>query len=108
MATRINPPLDNTEALVGELLTHVLEGERVAFLVPAGTAFHIMARVRTMISRRRRRVLEANRKPKRFTLHHTCHAETHNGLRMDCIVVWKHVGESHMLTETLEDLISNG
>lgn len=107
MAIRIaEPALDDTRQLLVQVLGHVQAGSRVAFLVDAGKGRDVVARLRTMISRQRGRLVAHGRRPKRFTLHSSIHPETHQGKRHDCIVLWKTVGDSHMLTETLEDILA--
>jgi hypothetical protein len=106
VATRITPPLNDTKQLVGQILTHVLQGQRVAFIVPAGQAKNYLARIRTMISRKRKALEKRGTQPKRFTLHDSIHTETHGGTRYECIVMWRSVSDSHMMTEQLEDLLN--
>jgi hypothetical protein len=111
MAIRINPDLNNTEEVLTELLKGIMSGDgnnRVMLLVPANGAFHMCARIRTQISRKRKKLEKKGVKPKRFTLRSTVHPETHNGIRHDCIVFWREINDSHTLTEILEDLLSNG
>lgn len=108
MLTRIDPNLDNTERLLEQILPGILTDQRVGFLVPAGESGNVLARIRTMISRKRKKLLTNGVKPKRFELRSSVHPETHAGFRMECIVLWRHVGESHMMSETLEDLLTNG
>lgn len=108
MATKIEPNLSNTDKLLEQILVPAMQGERVSFLVPAGHALNVMARVRTMISRKRQKMKQRGKNLKHFRLNSTFHAETHSGVRMDCIIVWREVKESHMLAEVLEDLLTNG
>lgn len=105
MATRISPDLENTEAILKAFLPLVLSGERVSFLVDPGQSFHVMARIRTMISRKRKALRSKNNKPRLFTLIHTVHKETHEGMRKECIVLWIEFRDSHMLGEMLDDLL---
>lgn len=107
MTIRISPNLLDTNAMLGEILTHILaDGTRVAFTVPSGQAQDVLARIRTMISRKRKMLESRGKKPKRFQLRSTTHHETsEDGMRMECIVLWKQVDESHKMTEMLEDLL---
>jgi hypothetical protein len=104
------PNLWNTKALLAQVLTPMMvqEGTRVCFLCDAGTGEAVVQRLRVMISRQRRTLERTNRKPKRFRLHNTTHSETHNGERFDAVVLWKQVSESHVMEETLEDLLAHG
>lgn len=109
MTTRIEPDLTNTEDLLGKILTHIVEdGVRVMFLVPAGESFNVLARIRTMISRKRSSLQRRGVKPRHFRLHSSVHRETHDGIRYDAIVVWKQTSDSNMMLEHLEDLLANG
>lgn len=109
MAIRIsNPPLDDTTKLVEVIMTNAADNNRVLFLVPAGQAGNVLARIRTMISRKRKALEQRGKKIKRFTLNSTVHRETHEGIRYDAIIMWRTVSDSHIMMETLEDLLSNG
>lgn len=107
MTKRITPNLDSTEEMLGVILLNIADvGERVAFIVPAGGARNVIARLRVMISRSRKSMYQRDKKPKRFTLRTTVHAETHGGTRYDCIVCWQERGDTHILAEELEDLLA--
>lgn len=108
MALRIEPNLADTDVLLGQILVPVMQDERVSFLVPAGQANLVMARVRVMISRKRAKMKQRGRTLRHFRLNSTVHRETHNGERMDCIIVWREIKDSHMMAETLEDLLAHG
>jgi hypothetical protein len=108
MAVRITPPLDKTEAMLTDILTVIMSGDRAAFIVPSGAGELILARIRTMISRKRRRLKSMGKKVKYFTLQASIHPETHDGKRMDCIIVWRQVTVTHSMSEQLEDLLANG
>lgn len=109
MTHRIKEPaLGNTELLLEQMLPHIVrDGERVAFLVDAGTGGKVIARIRVMIMRKRKSLEARGRKVKRFKLHTTVHPETHGGKRYDCIVAWKSINESHMMSEVLEDILKD-
>lgn len=106
MASRVTPNLSNTEDILAKILPPAFAGERVSFLVGAGQSFHVMARVRTQISRKRTLLRNRGVKPKLFNLMSSVHPETHNGIRHDCIIIWIEVRESHVLSETLDDLLA--
>lgn len=108
MTTRIDPTLTDTEEILGEILKVILSGdERASILVPAGKSFHMCARIRTMISRRRAKLLREGKNPRRFKLNSTVHTETHDGKRMECIVFWQEQNDTHFLTQVAEDLLNN-
>lgn len=109
MAIRVEPDIADTDDIIAKVLVVVLGGDgtnRVSFLVPAGTGENVCARVRTAISRLRKRLSERKRNPKRFILHSSIHPETHEGRRMDCIVMWKHHSDSTILLEAAEELMA--
>lgn len=105
MTIRVTPDLNNTKDILEHILPILNGGERVAFICPAGQADLILTRVRVMISRTRRGMRQRNRKPKQFRLLSTVHNETHEGIRMECIVLAKEVSFNHQLGEHLEDLL---
>jgi len=108
MAVRIHPELSNTEALLTDILTVIMNDQRCSFLVPQGGGQLILARVRTMISRKRKRLRSMGKKVKYFMLQASIHPETHDGKRMDCVIIWRQVNTTHMMSEQLEDLLANG
>lgn len=110
MALRITPPnIDDTEKLLVEILSHTLHNPdfRILFLVPAGSGRHYVARLRVMISRKRKRMEQKGRKQKQFRLNSCIHPETHSGIRHDAIVMWTQRLDSHVLTEALEDILGS-
>lgn len=109
MAIRIEPKLDNTEELLAQILRVILKDEqRVAFLCPAGRAAALLARLRVMTSRKRKVMAAKGLKAKQFRTRASVHAETHNGIRHDCIVMWRETNDSTFMSEVFEDLMSNG
>jgi hypothetical protein len=108
MDVRINPTLNNTEELLGQILQVVLPSEdRVVFLCPAGQADKILARVRVMVTRKRESVTRKGKKPKRFTLRSIVTPLTHEGKRCEQITIWRQVKDLDWMAEQLEDLMSN-
>lgn len=110
MAIRLTPNLSDTEELLGQILTHVIPDPmaRVSFLVPAGQGFNVCARIRTMISRKRKKISNEGKRPKRFQLNSSVHPETHEGMRMECVVIWQRINDSHGMLETVEEMLANG
>lgn len=103
------PALDKTEKLLEQILLPILNNDaRVRFLCEAGEGRDVCARVRVMLSRKRKTLKQDGKKVKYFRLHSSIHPETYGGRRYDCIVMWRTVNENHLMTETLEDLLSNG
>ena len=103
------PALDRTESLLEQILLPILkEHARVRFLCEAGTGEAVTQRLRVMLSRRRKFLEGQGKKVRRFRLHSTIHKETHLGKRYDCVVMWQSVSEIHIMTQELEDLMSNG
>jgi hypothetical protein len=81
MTQLIDPPLDDTTKLVeAVLLATVNLNERVKFLVPAGRSRLVIARIRTMMSRRRNKLRQHEKRVKYFRLNSTVHRETHQGV----------------------------
>lgn len=109
VAIRLSCNINNTSELTLEILKGIIkEDDRVSFLAPAGMGEVILTRIRTHISRRRSHMKRAGKKMKYFRLKSTVHPETHNGIRYDCVVCFKHVSEIADMSETLEDLLVNG
>jgi len=104
------PALNHTETLLEQILLPILtqDGARVRFLCDSGEGEAVAQRVRVMLSRKRKMLEQQQRKVKRFRLHSSIHSETHEGKRFDCVIMWRSVNETHLMTETLEDLLSNG
>ena len=106
MAILIEPRLDHTETLLGQILGVIVPTEnRVKFFVPAGDGQKIMSRLRIMLTRRRKSLEAKGRRPKLFKVYHTVHPETHNGKRFDCVVVWRVTTDSNWLSEQLQELL---
>lgn len=103
------PALDKTERLLEQILLPILnEDARVRFLCEAGEGKDVCARIRVMLSRKRKSLKHQGRKVKYFRLHSSIHPETYGGTRYDCVVMWRTVNENHLMTQELEDLLSNG
>jgi hypothetical protein len=103
------PNLDNTEKLLEQILLPLIKHDsRVRFLCPANEGKAIAQRLRVMLSRKRKTLEARGKKPRRFRLHSEIYRETHHGIRYDCVVLWQSVNDVHMMTQDLEDLISNG
>jgi hypothetical protein len=103
------PALDKTERLLEQILLPILTQEaRVRFLCDAGDGNNVAARVRVMLSRKRKQLQAKGKKLNHFRLHSSIHTETHGGKRFDCLIMWRTVNENHIMTQELEDLLSNG
>lgn len=101
-----DPNLDDTQALLEQVLPHIMRDERVAFVVPAGTATRLLNRVRVMLSRRRKALQRRGKNPKQFLLCSSVHPETHDGIRMECVVLWQTITERNQMTELLQDVLA--
>lgn len=103
------PKLDKTEGLLEQILIPILtEDARVRFLCDPSTGEAVAQRVRVMLSRKRKQLEQQGKKLKKFRLHSSIHTETHEGKRFDCVVMWRSINETHIMTQELEDLLSNG
>lgn len=110
MTVRIDSPnLSDTEALLAQVLEPIIRAnEHVAFLCERGTGRDVVARIRVMISRKRKKMRARGKVPKVFQLCSTIHPETHDGKTYDCIVLYRRVNESHIMREELEGLMAHG
>ena len=102
------PSLDNTNKLLAEVLTHVLQDHYVLFLVDAGEGRNVVNRLRMQLSRQRKKLRDRGKKFKQFTLHSTIHPETHDGVRFDAIVMWKQQSLSQIAAQDIENLLADG
>lgn len=96
-----------TNTLLGEILIHAKQGERVMMLTEPGGALKIVTRLRTALSRSRQRNRKAGRKIEEFTLHHSVFPYTQDAKRHDCLVMWIERTPRHVLREHLDDLLEN-
>lgn len=103
-----SPPLANTNALLAEVLTHVLQDRYVYFLVEAGDGRNVVNRLRMQLSRQRKKLRERGKKFKQFMLYSTIHSETRDGIRYDAIVMWKQQSISQLAGQDIEDILTGG
>lgn len=104
-----NPNLDHTEKLLEQILEPLIKQEaRVRFLCPPSEGAAVAQRIRVMLSRKRKHLQARGKKPRYFRLHSQIYPHTELGARFDCVVLWKSVSDLHLMTQDLEDLISNG
>lgn len=100
------PKLDKTEKLLEQILLPIVtQDARVRFLCPAGEAEAIAQRLRVMLSRKRKALEHAGKKLRRFRLHSSIHRETHDGYRVDCLIMWQSISDNHLMAQDLEDLL---
>ena len=103
------PRLDHTEKLLEQILVPLIKQEaRVRFLCPASEGAAVAQRIRVMISRNRKKLIAKGKKPRRFRLHSAIYPHTEGGIRFDCVIMWQSVNDVHMMTQDLEDLLTNG
>lgn len=105
-----DPPLGDTERLLGEVLKVILptKDARVLFLCPAGQGTAIVQRLRVAISRNRQKLLAKKVRPRRFRLRATFHPETHGGTRYEACVLWLQVSDQNQMLQDLEGLLAHG
>jgi hypothetical protein len=109
MTQLITPPIDNTEKLVEQVLLATVQlNSRIKFLVPAGESRLVIARIRTMMSRRRNKLRQHEKRVKYFRLNSTVHRETHDGQRFDCIVMWREVTKNQEFRQIITEVEANG
>lgn len=106
----VNPPIDDTEQLLGLVLGTLLADAsgRVLFICPPSQGAAIVQRLRVAISRNRQRLLAKKIRPRRFRLRATIHPETHDGIRCDACVLWLEVSEQNLMLQDLEGLMTHG
>jgi len=103
------PRLDHTEKLLEQILEPLIRQEaRVRFLCHASEGAAVAQRIRVMLSRKRKQLIARGKKPRRFRLHSSIHPHTESGMRFDCVVMWQSINDVHMMTQDLEDLMTNG
>lgn len=110
MAIRITNPADDTEKLLEQVLLPMTQDPsvRVAFLCESGMGEAVLQRLRVMISRKRAKLLNRGKAPKKFRLRSTVHTETYEGKRFDCVVCWKQITDVHVMSEQLEGILAHG
>ena len=103
------PNIDRTDVLLEQILVPIIqENARVRFLCDAGEGKAVAQRLRVMLSRKRRHVERKGKRLRKFRLHSTIHHETHGGKRFDCVIMWQSINDVHIMTQDLEDALSNG
>lgn len=102
------PRLDHTEKLLEQILVPLIKEEaRVRFLCPASEGAAVAQRIRVMLSRKRKHLQGRGKKPRRFRLHSHIYPHTEGGIRFDCVVMWQSINDIHMMTQDLEDMLTN-
>jgi hypothetical protein len=102
------PNIGRTDILLEQILVPILkENARVRFLCDAGDGKAVAQRLRVMLSRKRRHIERLGKKLKRFRLHSSIHKETHGGKRFDCVIMWQSINDVHVMTQDLEDILTN-
>lgn len=103
-----NLPLDKTKALMAQVMPHVKLGHRVMFLTHDGDGLAMVARIRVMMSRARKKMKRQGKKMVHFSLHHSVNPWTENGKRHDCVILWSSRSDSHKINELLEEVFLDG
>ena len=101
-------PLGHTRRLMATIMPTVKLGERVMFLVDSGNGPAMVQRIRVAMSRARKQLKRKGKKMTHFTLKHTIHPHTENGIRHDAIILWSVRSESHEVAELLEEILLDG
>ncbi len=103
------PNIDRTDVLLEQILLPIIKQQaRVRFLCDAGEGKAVAQRLRVMLSRKRKHVERKGKRLRKFRLHSTIHSETHDGKRFDCVIMWQSINDVHIMTQDLEDALSNG
>lgn len=94
-----------TTALLANSLIACRDGNQVQFLTTAGRGAAVVQRLRTALSRSRKRNQTRGQRVAEFTLHHSIYPYTKNGRRYDCVVLWTHKRRHHIAREILDDTL---
>jgi hypothetical protein len=96
----------STTDLLGAILQIILPSDsRAKFYVPAGEGHIMLQRVRVKLSRKRMAMQQAGKKIRHFHLSSSIHVETHNGKRLDCVILWRRVVPLHLMAQDFEDIM---
>lgn len=98
-------PLDNTRVLMSRIVPVMKQGERVMFLCASSAGEDMVARIRVMMSRARKKLRQKNKKLIHFKLHHSVCPWTEDGKRHDAVFMWTSRSMIHEHSEMLEDLL---
>jgi hypothetical protein len=106
MTTRIvDPPLENTKALLSIVVASTRDGKRCQFLTPPGEGERVVQRLRVMLSRARKKLIQRGEKFTHFKIHHDVFKYTNReGKRYDAVVIWQSRNHRHVMMELLEDI----
>lgn len=95
-----------TNDLLVQFLTHAQRGERVQFLVPPSSGPQVVQRLRSALTRSRRRNERNGRKPAMFGVRAEFYPYTDAaGVRHECVVMWTEKTPYHRGQELLQDLV---
>lgn len=100
-----------TRDLLGRILTHLNNDQRIKFFVSRGRGESTVQCLRVMLSRVRNRLDEKNIRRKHFKLHADIFPATmldEAKTRMDAVILWRGRNQNHEILEGLEALIQNG
>jgi hypothetical protein len=105
MSTRLNPDVYlDTKQLLGNLLAHLNQDERVSFLTPAGEGATAMQRARMMLSRVRKKMEAKGMNRQHFRMLQEIYPYTENGVRYDCVLVYRKKDAHHRIMEKIEEM----
>lgn len=108
-ALRIEVDVTNTEILLGTILQNFRAGNlRVSFLTPPSQGPATLARIRSALSRVRKRNTAKGRLNEKFLIQSCVYPYTNlEGKRHDCVIVWKKKTDRHLMSERFEDVLGH-
>ena len=104
---RFEGNVDDTEALLAFILTHLKVDDRVSFICPAGKGKAYMSRVRAMLSRVRKRLEQKGKLRQHFYMLSDVVPWTLEGKRYDCVFVHRKVTDAQKMLENFESMIGH-
>lgn len=94
----------DTRLLLGNILAHLNQDEWVSFLTPAGEGAATIQRVRMLLSRVRKKMEAKGMPRKHFKMRQEIYPFTENGIRYDCVLVYRTKNRQHRIMEQLEEM----
>lgn len=98
----ISPDFEDTMDICKTVLTIVFEGNTAKLSVPYGQGLNVVARVRTYISRQRKRLDELGRPRKYFRL---C-TKVEKDSMTEHVLFWKEISDSHVLNDIFDEVLA--
>lgn len=105
MSVRLaNETYTDTKLLLGNILAHLNQDEKVSFLTPAGEGAATIQRVRMLLSRVRKKMEAKGMPRKHFKMMQEIYPFTESGVRHDCVLVYRIKNRNHRIMEQLEEM----